>query len=128
MASSHEDQRALITRVFDDLGRGTGSSLRDLSAPDVRWWLPLGDAEHHDIAAVEEALVRTLGGKASLLQSVILSADAGSAVVEQMLQVGEGATTPATSVLTLREGIVVEGRTYLDTAAWGAATGNGHHG
>lgn len=128
MASSHEDQRALLARAFDDLGRGDGSSLRDISAPDVRWWLPLGDTEHQDIAAVEGALVRTLGGKAGVLQSVVLSADARSAVVEQVLQIGEGATTPATSVLTLREGMVVEGRTYLDTAAWGSATGNGHHG
>ena len=124
MTSRHEHQRELLARIFDDLGRGSGASLRDASAPDVSWWLPLGTTEHRGISDVENALVSTLGGKDAELQSVVLGADAGSAVVEQVLRVREGVTTPATSVLTLRGGVVVLGRTYLDVAAWrGVAAG-----
>jgi ketosteroid isomerase-like protein len=128
MAGSHEQQRERLARVFDDLARGNGSSLRDASAPDLSWWLPLGRTEHRGIAEVEETLVRTLAGHAATLQSVVLGADGGSAVVEQVLQVGEGSRTPATSVLTLRDGMVQQGRTYLDVAAWGGVTEEEHHG
>lgn len=118
MTRIHEKQRELLARIFDDLGRGSGTSLRDASAPDVSWWLPLGTTEHRGISDVEKALASTLGGKDAELQSVVLGADARSAVVEQVLRTARGATTPATSVLTLRDGVVVSGRTYLDVAVW----------
>lgn len=118
MTGSHDHQRQLLARIFDDLGRGHGTSLRHASAPDVSWWLPLGSTEHRGISDVENALVSILGGKEAELQSVVLGADSRSAVIEQLLRGTEGVRTPATSVLTLRDGVVVSGRTYLDVAAW----------
>jgi ketosteroid isomerase-like protein len=118
MPSSHEHQRERLARLFEDLDQGIGTSLRDASAPDVSWWLPLGGAEHRGVAEVEDALLSALTGRAAELQSVILGADGSSAVVEQLLRGADGATTPATSVVTLRDGVVVAGRTYLDVAAW----------
>ena len=119
MPHSQEHQRELIVRIFEELGRGTGTSLRDASTADISWWLPLGTTEHRGVTDVERALVTTLAGRQAQLQCVVLGADARSAVVEQLLGCADGGTTPATSVLTLRDGAVVEGRTYLDVAAWG---------
>jgi ketosteroid isomerase-like protein len=127
MPSSHEHQRERLARVFDDLGRGDGTSLRHACAPDVSWWLPLEDTENRGISDVEKALVSALGGKEAELQSVILNVDAGSAVVEQLLRGTEGASTPATSVLTLRDGVVITGRTYLDVAAWRGVAEKAQH-
>ena len=117
MSSSHDHRRDLVGRVFEDLGRGDGSSLRAASAADVSWWLPLGDAEHRGLDDVESVLLTTLGHRDAVLQSVIVGEDGGSAVVEQLLTTADG-STPATSVLTLRDEVVVAGRTYLDVAAW----------
>jgi ketosteroid isomerase-like protein len=119
MASSHEHRREVLARIFEDLGRGSGTSLRDAAAVDVSWWLPLGPTEHRGIADVERVLVSTLSGRAAELQSLALGANGTSAVVEQLVRVTGGGTTPATSVVTLRDGLVVSGRTYLDVAAWG---------
>jgi ketosteroid isomerase-like protein len=119
MMGNHEHRRELLARIFRDLGRGRGASFRDGAATDVSWWLPLGTtAEHQGISQVESLLVGTLGNRRAQLQSVILSANGVSAVVEQVLSVAEGATTPATSVLGLRDGVIVSGRTYLDVADW----------
>jgi ketosteroid isomerase-like protein len=121
MPSSHEQQRERLARLFEDLGQGSGTSLRDVSAPDVSWWLPLRAAEHRGVADVEVALLSALTGRVAELQSVILGADGSCAVVEQLLRGADGTTTPATSVVTLRDGVVVAGRTYLDVAAWSDA-------
>ena len=118
MTSSHEHQRELLVRIFEDLGQGTGRSLRAASASDVTWWLPLRATEHRGVDAVEAVLVATLAGRNAELQSVILGEDGRSAVVEQLLACDGGGTTPATSVLTLSDGTVAAGRTYLDVAAW----------
>lgn len=118
MPSSHEHQRELLVRIFEDLGRGSGRSLRAASAPDLSWWLPLGATEHRGVEDVERVLLATLSGRNAELQSVILGADEGSAVIEHFLACDGGGTTPATSVLTLSDGTVVAGRTYLDVAAW----------
>jgi hypothetical protein len=127
MTGSHHHQRELIARIFEDLGRGDGASLRHACAPDVSWWLPLGSSGYRGISDVEGALVSTLGGKEAELQSVVLGAACSSAVVEQLLQGTDGATTPATSVLTLRDGVVVSGRTYLDVAAWRGVPAKAQH-
>lgn len=119
MPNSQEHQRQLIGRVFEELGRGTGTSLRDAVISDISWWLPLGTREHRGVADVEQALITAFAGRDAELHTVILGADGSSAVVEQLLRSADGATTPATSVLTLGDGGIVAGRTYLDVAAWG---------
>lgn len=50
---------------------------------------------------------------------ILVSGDGGTAVVEQMVHAPTSqAMTPVTSVLQLRDGAIVAGRTYADVAAW----------
>ncbi|GAB3878988.1 nuclear transport factor 2 family protein [Terrabacter terrigena] len=118
MTSTHDHQRALLARAFEELVHGDAAALGDISAPDVSWWLPLGGPEHCGISNVVQALDRALAGKEVATQTVVLGADSRSAVVEQLVRVAKGVSTPVTSVLTLRHGLVAAGRTYLDVAAW----------
>lgn len=117
MTHGHEHQREVLAHLFADLAAGSGAALRAACAPDVSWWLPFGD-QHHGVAEVERALLPMFSGTTAQLQCVILSADGSSAVLEHLLHLEERRTTPATSVVTVREDRVVEGRTYLDVAAW----------
>ena len=118
MTATQDDRRAMLARAFDDLGRGDATALRDMAAPHVSWWLPLGGSEHRGITAAADALLGALAGKDAVTETVVLGANTRSAVVEQLARDGKGNTTPVTSVLTLRDGVLVAGRTYLDVAAW----------
>ena len=126
MSHDHEHRREVLAHLFADLATGSGATLRAACASDVTWWLPLRTGEHQGVADVEGALLATFAEKAPELQSVVLAADGGSAVIEHLLHPEAGGTTPATSVLTFRDDRVVAGRTYLDVAAWGAQ-GAGDH-
>jgi len=118
MTGTPDDRRALLARAFDDLGHGDATTLRDISAPNVSWWLPLGGSEHRGITDVADALLSALAGKGAVTETVLLGADSRSAVVEQLGRDRRGSSTPVTSVLTLRDGVIAAGRTYLDVAAW----------
>ena len=118
MPHGHEHQRDVLAHLFADLAAGSGAALRSACTPDVSWWLPFGDTEHQGVADVERALLRTFSGRTAQPQSLILSADGSSAVVEHLLHLEAGRTTPATTVLAIREERVAQGRTYLDVAAW----------
>ena len=118
MIGTHDHQRALLARAFDDLGHGDAAALRGICAPDASWWLPLEGPEPRGISEVADALVSLLAGKEAATQAVVLGADSRSAVVEQLVRNPKGASTPVTSVLTLHDGVLTAGRTYLDVAAW----------
>jgi hypothetical protein len=117
MTHDHEHRHEALAHLFDDLVKGSGEALRAASAPGLTWWLPVTPSEYHGVAEAERALLRMFAGTSAELQSVILGGDGRSAVVEHLLHPKDGGTTPATSVLTLEEDLVIAGRTYLDVAA-----------
>jgi ketosteroid isomerase-like protein len=127
MTEAHVRHRRVVRRVFEELAHGNTAPLREACADDVTWWLPLGPrAEHRGATAVEQVLRDRLGRPGSVTGAVIVDEDGGPAVVEQLLQVG-GRATPATSVVTVRDGVIVAGRTYVDVEAWDEqGTGPGH--
>jgi hypothetical protein len=123
MSDGHDHRREVLAHLFAQLTAGSGAGLRAACAPEVSWWLPLDGSEHRGVADVEGALLHTFADRGAELQSMILSADGSSAVLEHLLHLAAGHTTPATSVLTLSQDRVVEGRTYLDVAAWAGLGG-----
>jgi ketosteroid isomerase-like protein len=128
MSESQRPERTTVLRLFEQLARGNPHPLRAACSPEVSWWLPLGaQADREGVAEVERTLLDCLSAGGTVTESVIVAEDGTTAVVEQLVR-RAGASTPATSVVTLRDGVVIAGRTYVDVAAWESGHGESDHG
>lgn len=89
--------------------------------PDVRWWTPMRDETvcgPDDVCAELQGLIEPLPRPLEVT-AVIPNDDGTRCVVELRSAVPTQETPPAfvTSVLTLRDGQISAGRTYVDTKA-----------
>ena len=118
MNESQTSTRDKVTRLFGDLARGLGGPFQESTSPKVTWWLPLDpNNEHRGPADVERALIACLGAGDVTLESVVVAEDGSTAVVEQRIARRGAAATTATSLISLTDGVITAGRTYVDLAA-----------
>ena len=94
--------------------------------PDVRWWTPLSGKPVDGLAGTLAELRRVVGPAPRPIDvtAVVLDDDGTRCVVEMRAATGEE-DTPSfiTSVLTLRDGQVATGRTYVAPQALGRTVG-----
>jgi ketosteroid isomerase-like protein len=119
-ASQQDMARRAVVQVMYELADGDARAASARCAPDARWWLPFDWAAE---LRGPDACARLAGLFAAAtsvrVETVVVSPGGERAVVEvsAIPHVAIGRTA-ATSVLRLQGGLITDGRTYLDVAAW----------
>lgn len=120
MTDTQDATRRAIVQLVEDLTSGSRDAAGSRCAPEARWWLPLDGAD--DLPAVRacDRLAGLLASADSVeVAALIVAPEGGRAVVElSVTPSGASQPTTATSVLRMDGGLVLEGATYLDVAAW----------
>ena len=122
------DPRSTARKAVEHLVAGwlTGdhAAVRGVCLPGVRWWSPLDDtSQGADVCTVLDGVLATVHGRIDVA-ALLVSDDGSRSVVEMRTDAANGRPSSfVTSVLTLSDGRVAAGRTYVDLP--GLATSDG---
>ena len=120
MEGGRSRARRCVLELMSAWVAGDYDAVSERCTPDVRWWTPLSGEPVKGLADTLVELERVLGPVRNPIDvtAVVLDENGTRCVVEMRTAV-DGEETPSliTSVVTMRDGRVSAGRTYLATRA-----------
>lgn len=120
MTDAQDATRRAMVQLVEDLTGGRHDAVASRCAAEASWWLPLDGGDALPAAQAGARLAGLLTSAESVEVSALIVAPDGTRAVVELNATPHGAPQPttATSVLRLDGGLVSEGATYLDVAAW----------
>jgi hypothetical protein len=120
-----EANKAVARRYMQAVVDGDIDTVAALQHPDVKWWiLGFGDMDRATfIASVRDGLIAAESRRAEITG---ITAEGDRVAVEawsEMLFPGKTYRNQYHNLLVIRDGLIVEGREYMDTRAAAAAFG-----
>lgn len=122
-----EANKALVRRYMQAVVDGDGDTIEALQHPEVKWWvLGFGDMDRASfVASVRGGL---LAAELRVVEITGLTAEGDRVAVEAWAEMNfpdRVYRNQYHNLLVIRDGLIVEGREYMDTRAAAAAFGGG---
>jgi ketosteroid isomerase-like protein len=126
MTMSSEANKAVVRRYMQAVVDGDLQTLEALQHPDVRWWV-IGFGEMDRAAFLEGAKALLLSAEKRSLTITGMTAEgdrvAFEATGEMVFANGKVYANSYHNLYVVRDGVIVEGREYMDPRAVAAAFG-----
>ena len=114
-----DNAKQIVTRFLDAVERGDETALEALQAPDCTWWIVgHGDMSRADYSAAVKSMLLTAQRRKVEIIGMIAEGDTVAAEIRSEMHFGDRVyRNEYHDLFVVRDGLIVHGREYFDTAA-----------
>jgi uncharacterized protein len=126
MKSDTATHKSIVRRFLGAIEAGDLATIEALQAPDCTWWiLGSGDITRAAYTQAVKAMLLTAGTRRVEIIGLVCEGDSVAAEIRSEMRFGDRAyTNEYHDLFVIRDGLIIHGREYFDTAKVAAFFGN----